>query len=256
LNARWLNLKKADAQDDPLEILPDPFKKYQKNGLDLRFETRKMKDIDLDMKNWVMALFEKNMRGIYEKSKMGWNDEEKMNELLDDDAWYLIATDNETDFPRAFAHFGYDMENGDDVLFVYEIQLEECVRRKGLGKFIMKMLELMMIKTNLLRILLIVFKHNEIGNKFFKEALKYEINPASALDEDKVDTFDYEVLSRKNLLEWNKREAAGEELTDCCPICLVDVTAERWQDQGKARRQRKINPLRKYNTKDKAENEL
>ena len=110
LNARWLNLKKADAQDDPLEILPDPFKKYQKNGLDLRFETRKMKDIDLDMKNWVMALFEKNMRGIYEKSKMGWNDEEKMNELLDDDAWYLIATDNETDFPRAFAHFGYDME--------------------------------------------------------------------------------------------------------------------------------------------------
>ena len=47
----------------------------------------------------------------------------------------------------------------------------------------MKMLELMMIKTNLLRILLIVFKHNEIGNKFFKEALKYEINPASALDD-------------------------------------------------------------------------
>ena len=30
------------------------------------------------------------------------------------------------------------MDHDDDVLYCYEIQLEESVRRKGLGKFIMK----------------------------------------------------------------------------------------------------------------------
>ena len=32
----------------------------------------------------------------------------------------------------------YDMDHDDDVLYCYEIQLEESVRRKGLGKFMMK----------------------------------------------------------------------------------------------------------------------
>jgi len=247
MNFRWHNLKKANASPDPLAELPPAFTKYEKNGLNLRFETKKMKDIELDMKNWVFELFEKNMKAIYEKSKCGWNDEDKINELLDDDAWYLIATDNETDFPLAFAHFGYDMEDGDDVFFVYEIQLDESVRRKGLGKFMMKVMELMMIKTNLLKIVLVVFKHNIIGNKFFKEALKYEANAPAAGDEPKEDD-DYEVLCRKNLLEWKKREDNGEELTDCCPICLVDATQDRWQDPRQHRRQKKITMLRKYQT--------
>ena len=30
------------------------------------------------------------------------------------------------------------MDHDDDVLYCYEIQLEESVRRKGLGKFMMK----------------------------------------------------------------------------------------------------------------------
>ena len=29
----------------------------------------------------------------------------------------------------------FDMDHDDDVLYCYEIQLEECVRRKGLGKY-------------------------------------------------------------------------------------------------------------------------
>ena len=67
------------------------------------------------------------------------------------------------------------MDHDDDVLYCYEIQLEDSVRRKGLGKFMMKVLELMMIKSDLLKIMCTVFKHNEVASKFFKETLKYEV---------------------------------------------------------------------------------
>ena len=31
--------------------------------------------------------------------------------------------------------YRFDMDHDDDVLYCYEIQLEECVRRKGLGVY-------------------------------------------------------------------------------------------------------------------------
>ena len=40
----------------------------------------------------------------------------------------------------AFAHFRFDMDYDDEVLYVYEIQLEDCVKRKGLGKFMMQVI--------------------------------------------------------------------------------------------------------------------
>ena len=80
------------------------------------------------------------------------------------------------------------MDFDDDVLYCYEIQLEESCRGKGLGKFMMKVhnnikywisycwrimtqvLELLTIKAGLLKTMLTVFKHNTKAVTFFKEA--------------------------------------------------------------------------------------
>merc|ERR1712178_219423 len=143
---------------------------------------------------------------MYEKSEWGWNYDNKRAELMENKAWYLIARDvNNDDKPVAFAHYRYDMDHDDDVLYCYEIQLEECVRRKGLGKFMMKVLELMMIKSDLLKIMLTVFKHNEVASKFFKEVLKYEIDETCPYD-TVYEQFDYEILSRFNLKEKKRRD--------------------------------------------------
>ena len=116
----------------------------------------------------------------------------------------------------------FDMDHDDDVLYCYEIQLEESVRRKGLGKFMMKVLELMMMKNDLLKIMLTVFKHNDVASKFFKEVLKYEIDETCPYD-TVYEQFDYEILSRFNLKEKKKREdkenavAAMERVSvSCC----------------------------------------
>ena len=83
------------------------------------------------------------------------------------------------------------MDFDDDVLYCYEIQLEESCRGKGLGKFMMKVLrkneklyhtfpkvidiflhqvlELLTIQAGLLKTMLTVFKHNTKAVTFFKE---------------------------------------------------------------------------------------
>ena len=51
------------------------------------------------------------------------------------------------------------------VLYVYEIQLENCVRRKGLGKFMMQVLEIMAFKADMRKIMVTIFKHNPGAQK-------------------------------------------------------------------------------------------
>merc|ERR1712241_983996 len=132
-------------------------------------------------------------------------------------AWYPMAREAESNKPVAFSHFRFDMEHDDDVLYCYEIQLEESVRRKGLGKFMMKVLELLMMKNDLLKIILTVFKHNDVASKFFKEVLTFEIDETCPYD-TVYEQFDYEILSRFNLKEKKKREEKENamEKVSCC----------------------------------------
>ena len=85
-----------------------------------------------------MDLISRNMKEAYEKSAWGWNEVNKKKEMLDDNAWYLVATREEDGKRLGFAHFRYDMDFDDEVLYVYEIQLEEEFQRKGLGRFMMQ----------------------------------------------------------------------------------------------------------------------
>ena len=84
--------------------------------------------------------------------------------MLDDPAWYLVAREADGS-PVAFSHFRYEMEHEEEVLYVYEIQLEEKVRRKGLGRFMMMVLELLSNKADMRKIMLTCFKHNQVQRK-------------------------------------------------------------------------------------------
>merc|ERR1712141_444183 len=137
----------------------------------------------------------------YVKSEWGWNQANKKAELLEEAAWYLLAREADTSKPVAFSHFRFDMDHDDDVLYCYEIQLEESVRRKA----------------DLLKIMLTVFKHNDVASKFFKEVLKYDIDETCPYD-TVYEQFDYEILSRFNLKEKKKREVleAAAAPVPCC----------------------------------------
>ncbi|XP_022099441.1 N-alpha-acetyltransferase 40-like isoform X2 [Acanthaster planci] len=174
-----------------------PFKKYNRNGLNLTIECCRSTSLDEQMLDWAFDLTKKNMQTLYETSSCGWRPREKREELTDDRAWYLIA--RETDgTPVGLIHFRFDMDFDDEVLYCYEIQLVEEVRRKGLGKFLMQILSLLAYKTHMKKVVLTVFKRNVTACDFFRDILKFEIDETSPSVFDPMcpDEYDYEILSK------------------------------------------------------------
>ena len=101
-----------------------------------------MTDLSQDKKEVIIDLLEINMKKLYEESEWGWNAKNKRDEMLDDHAWYLLAEKPDGTLV-AFSHFRFDMDYDDEVLYVYEIQVDPTYQRKGLGRFMMQVLELL-----------------------------------------------------------------------------------------------------------------
>lgn len=81
----------------------------------------------------------------------------------------ILAYDQESK-PVGFCsfRFEFDAEKQAPVLYLYEIQLDSQVKRKGLGKWMMQILELLAIKYGMDCVMLTVFKENEEGLSFYK----------------------------------------------------------------------------------------
>ena len=109
-----------------------------------------------------------------------------------------MARNSATGELLGFANFQFLMEGSDEALYVMELQIEDSVRRMGLGRRMMQVLyvlcgwgewrndsrrslvgyasqilELAAHKYEMKWIMLTVFKANEAAMKFYKEKLKY-----------------------------------------------------------------------------------
>ncbi|CAL1540955.1 unnamed protein product [Lymnaea stagnalis] len=195
LTALYAKVEAANKLEDPLCVFP-VFKKYERNGLNISFETKRVKDLDEKAINWAFELTKSNMKTLYELSEWGWKDREKMEEMTEEKAWYLMAYDQDGK-PVAFSHFRFDVELDTEVLYCYEIQLCSDVRKKGLGKFMMQILELMANKYEMKSVMLTVFKHNNTAQEFFVNKLKYtvdEISPEQGIYDE--EDYSYQILSK------------------------------------------------------------
>lgn len=195
LEASLAKVEAANKIADPLELL-SPFKKFERNGLNLRIECMKVAKMEKDLVDWAFQLTKANMQALYEESDWGWKDKDKYAEMTEDKAQYLVAFDVTTGKPVAFTHFRFDMELDDEVVYCYEIQLETECRRKGLGKFLMQILELLAFKTDMTKVMLTTFKNNKVSQDFFKKTMKYEVDEISPDDPLFDDAYHYEILSK------------------------------------------------------------
>ena len=187
---------KANAIKNPLDLIP-PFRKFERNGLKLDIEFERVTEMSKERIDWVLDLTTRNMQKLYEESEWGWKESEKHKEMTEDMALYLIASEKETGKLVAFSHFRFDIECDDEVVYCYEIQVEDSYRRKGVGKFLLQVLELLAYKTSMIKVMLTTFKSNKNAHNFFIDAMKYEVdetNPVEFLFEQGKC---YEILSKK-----------------------------------------------------------
>ncbi|KAK8870853.1 N-alpha-acetyltransferase 40 [Tritrichomonas musculus] len=115
--------------------------------------------------DWIIDLTQLNMKPIYQKA-WGWNEQAKQQELLEDGARYLIAISG--DRPIGFVHFRFEQQDGDFVLYIFDIQIEESYQRKGLGRYMIDALWFVGLEKKVSCLMTLVFKNNDAGLKFFK----------------------------------------------------------------------------------------
>jgi ribosomal protein S18 acetylase RimI-like enzyme len=191
-----------------------PFAKYEKNGLDLVIEFRTGTKLGEEVSDWAFELVKKHMEEEYDNSGYGWDDYDKMDELNDQASRFLVVRERESKRPVAFVSFKFTLQGeiqdrmvGDPALLVYDLQVEEACQRKGLGKHLMQMCELIARKQRMTHVMLGVTKCNEAAVAFITTKLKGFVRDdslmASADDEtdDSLQTFnkvlDVKVLKAK-----------------------------------------------------------
>jgi GNAT superfamily N-acetyltransferase len=200
--ATWAIIDAANNLTDPMETL-QPFKSYCRNGIDVTISCKQVTGLDSETIDWAFQLTKNNMHALYTASEWGWDDEQKKKEMMEAKAWYLIVREKQSLCkPVALVHFRFDMEDEQRVLYCYEIQLCEEVRRKGLGKFLMQILELLAFKTSMQKVMVTVFRHNAEAQQFFIHKLKYsedDTSPCLSVEDavyDDMEGISYQILSK------------------------------------------------------------
>ena len=88
-----------------------------------------------------------------------------------------------------------------DVLFCQEFQVERAYRRKGLGTFMIKVLEMIMIKSDMLKIICEIFSKDKAGMEFLKNAVQFETDETNLLEVSFYGDVQRETVSRYNLMK-------------------------------------------------------
>lgn len=183
-----------------------------------------------------LDLFQRNMGSLYSSSAWGLNLDEKRKEFEHEDARFLIVrrqeegeggetqeeaegtlsalnegitngNDDKSNDIVAFTHFRFESNDKDIplieqevVLYVYEVQVSDIARRVGLGRRLMSIMELIALKRmGIKKVMLTVFKANQIAMDFYLNRMKYDIDessPSHFAEDGGEDTVDYEILSK------------------------------------------------------------
>lgn len=141
-------------------------------------------------------LVKENMEVTYNEHGWGWKDKSKKAEITDEAARYLIVRDLQNDNSIVgFAHFRFEVEGIYEVMYVYELQIKSHLQRKGLGKRMMQLLELIGMRQKMKWVMLTVFKNNTAAVNFY-EKLRYEVDETSPSRCDINDDSSYEIMSK------------------------------------------------------------
>ncbi|XP_057459718.1 uncharacterized protein LOC130750250 isoform X2 [Actinidia eriantha] len=205
--------------NDQLASFPH-FRRYQRNGLSVYLESGYGNKLSSPVKQYIQNLLKANMEGPYGSE---WPTEEKAKrrEMVAAEARYIFIHEDQNASasqatPRlekdsaytygingrksivGFVHYRFTVEEEIPVLYVYELQLEPYVQRKGLGKFLMQLIELIAYKNQMGAVVLTVQKANLLAMNFYTSNLRYMISTISPSRVDQLVGLEksYEILCK------------------------------------------------------------
>lgn len=121
---------------------------------------------------WMLKSVEE-LKSLYTNSGMGWDEVEKKNELRHPNQRYLIASHEELGERVAFLSYRWDVEEGQPIMYVYELGVADAARGNRIGCALMQYAEDLCRKLSVGSILLTVFVENRAAMSLYRERLKY-----------------------------------------------------------------------------------
>ncbi|KAL3835386.1 hypothetical protein ACJIZ3_010122 [Penstemon smallii] len=189
-------IKAASSVKDNLSYFPH-LRHYQTNGLFMHLESGCGSKLSLGTKQYIQNLLKLNMETFYGPE---WPAEEKIKrrEMISEEARYIFLHENSNGDTNkvselkdrektcsckgpivGFVHYRFILEEEVPVVYVYELQLEPRVHGKGLGKFLMQLIELIACKNKMGAVVLTVQKSNLLAIDFYIGKLRYKISAIS-----------------------------------------------------------------------------
>lgn len=168
---------------------------FQIDGKQLDLEYNKSHELSSEQFDVMLQLTEDNMKEFYERSQWGWNREKKLKEFLHKNAKFLILRfEGEV---IAFCHFRFEYGSyeSEASVYCYELQVVDEFQRRGIGKYLINILQLLAIQFKIYKVMLTVFKHNSVAMEFYMKSMKFRIDKSSPSKFDQET--DYEILSLK-----------------------------------------------------------
>ncbi|KAJ7783864.1 acyl-CoA N-acyltransferase [Mycena maculata] len=157
------------------------------------FEILPADDLDGTAKKLIWNMFETNMRAMYTASSFGWDPPHKKGELFDPLSRFILV------YPSAdkstlvgFTTFRFEFEEGQNILYCYDLQVSQSSQRHGLGRTLMNHLAKIGADFGMEKIMLTVFKANKRALKFY-DNFGFEMDPGSP---DDADEEDYKLLCK------------------------------------------------------------
>ncbi|KAJ8471882.1 hypothetical protein OPV22_026225 [Ensete ventricosum] len=170
-------IKKASSVKDHLLSFP-PFCRYERNGLSVYLESGIGDQLASPIKKYIQNLLKVNMEGPYGSE---WQLEEKVKrrEMVSPEAQYIFVRQStnamsDENPPAKSEERLYTGQTGDQ-----NHLLEACAQSKGLGKFLMQLIELIAHKNRMGAVMLTVQKSNVLAMNFYMTKLRYTISTIS-----------------------------------------------------------------------------
>ncbi|CAH8357317.1 unnamed protein product [Eruca vesicaria subsp. sativa] len=201
-------IKRASSVLDPLSPF-DSFRRYTKNDLSVYLESGRGDRLSSSLKQHIRKLLKKNMEGFY-GSNWPLQAKVKRKEKSSADARYIFvrelrgkaevstqrSCEEGCDQIAGFLHYRFTLEEEIPVLYVYEIQLESRIQGKGLGEFLMQLIELIASKNQMSAIVLTVQTSNALAKTFYMNKLGYRISSISPSKANPTFSAKYEILCK------------------------------------------------------------
>jgi len=164
----------------------------------------------------------------YEGSSRGWDPSAKREEMRHPDLRYILVKDARSVL-RGFTSLMPTVEEGQPVIYCYEIHLEPELRGTGLAKLLMGLLETVAYNIDVVdKVMLTVFTCNKRAVEFYQKCgfVRDGISPRPrTLRGGRVKTPEYEILSKR--VEHRRGTTTGSAL----PNGVRDRAASPWEDK-------------------------